>query len=71
MILFSNKDYVLSVKPSYLGTEVYKRYDLKRLISYIDWKPFFDVWQLRGKYPNRGFPKIFNDKTIGMPLLFF
>lgn len=34
-------------------------------MSYIDWKPFFDVWQLRGKYPNRGFPKIFNDPTVG------
>jgi len=35
------------------------------LIPYIDWKPFFDVWQLKGKYPNRGFPKIFNDSTVG------
>lgn len=34
-------------------------------MDFIDWKPFFDVWQLRGKYPNRGFPKIFNDKTVG------
>jgi len=23
------------------------------------------VWQLRGKYPNRTYPKIFNDETIG------
>ncbi len=23
------------------------------------------VWQLRGRYPNRGFPKIFNDETVG------
>ena len=22
------------------------------LVPYIDWKPFFDTWQLRGKYPN-------------------
>ena len=21
-------------------------------VPYIDWKPFFDTWQLRGKYPN-------------------
>lgn len=23
------------------------------------------VWQLRGRYPNRGYPKIFNDATVG------
>ena len=23
------------------------------------------VWQLRGRYPNRGYPKIFNDDTVG------
>jgi 5-methyltetrahydrofolate--homocysteine methyltransferase len=23
------------------------------------------VWQLRGRYPNRGFPKIFKDETCG------
>ena len=27
-------------------------YDLTRLLPYIDWKPFFDTWQLRGRYPN-------------------
>lgn len=53
------------VKPSFLGTKAYRNYDLKRLVPFIDWKPFFDVWQLRGKYPNRGFPKLFNDPTIG------
>ncbi|CAL9699610.1 unnamed protein product [Knipowitschia caucasica] len=53
------------VQPQFLGTRVFDDYDLKSLLEYIDWKPFFDVWQLRGKYPNRGFPKIFNDKTVG------
>uniref|UniRef100_A0A8D0HI33 Methionine synthase n=1 Tax=Sphenodon punctatus TaxID=8508 RepID=A0A8D0HI33_SPHPU len=53
------------VKPLFFGTRVFEDYDLQRLVEYIDWKPFFDVWQLRGKYPNRGFPKIFNDKEVG------
>uniref|UniRef100_A0A8C5MV13 Methionine synthase n=1 Tax=Leptobrachium leishanense TaxID=445787 RepID=A0A8C5MV13_9ANUR len=53
------------VKPTFTGTKAFKNYDLEKLRHYIDWKPFFDVWQLRGKYPNRGFPKIFNDKTVG------
>ncbi|KAH0622513.1 hypothetical protein JD844_024885, partial [Phrynosoma platyrhinos] len=53
------------IKPKFLGTRVFEDYDLQKLVEYIDWKPFFDVWQLRGRYPNRGFPKIFNDKTVG------
>ncbi len=53
------------VRPSFLGTEVFDNYEIERIIPYVDWKPFFDVWQLRGKYPNRGYPKIFNDKTVG------
>ncbi|XP_004709880.1 methionine synthase [Echinops telfairi] len=53
------------VKPTFFGTRVFENYDLQKVVDYIDWKPFFDVWQLRGKYPNRGFPKIFNDKTVG------
>ena len=53
------------VVPNKLGITVISDYDLTKLIPYIDWKPFFDVWQLRGKYPNRGYPKIFNDKDVG------
>ncbi|XP_064402589.1 methionine synthase-like isoform X2 [Halichondria panicea] len=53
------------VKPINIGVTVYKDKDLNDLISFIDWKPFFDVWQLRGKYPNRGYPKIFADKDVG------
>ncbi|XP_035261916.1 methionine synthase [Anguilla anguilla] len=53
------------VCPQVIGTHVFEDYDLGRLLDYIDWKPFFDVWQLRGKYPNRGYPKIFKDKTVG------
>ena len=53
------------VKPTFLGTKVYEDFDIKSLIPYIDWKPFFDVWQLRGKYPNGRYPKIFKDETVG------
>lgn len=51
-------------KPNFLGTKVVK-YSLKDLVDFIDWNPFFQVWQLRGRYPNRGFPKIFKDETVG------
>jgi len=53
------------VQPTFLGTKVFKDYDLARLVPYIDWKPFFDTWQLRGKYPNSRYPKIFQDETVG------
>jgi len=54
------------VKPSFLGDKVYKNFPIEQIVPYIDWKPFFDIWQLRGKYPNRGYPKIFKDATVGM-----
>ncbi|KAJ3394537.1 hypothetical protein HDU92_006813 [Lobulomyces angularis] len=53
------------VKPTFLGSKVLKDIDLSKLIPHIDWNPFFQTWQLRGKYPNRGFPKIFMDETVG------
>ena len=51
--------------PRQLGTTLFQDFELKELIPFIDWKPFFDVWQLRGKYPNRGYPRIFEDKDVG------
>jgi len=53
------------VRPTFLGTRVFDDYDLAKLVPYIDWKPFFDTWQLRGKYPNSRYPKIFQDETVG------
>jgi 5-methyltetrahydrofolate--homocysteine methyltransferase len=38
---------------------------IEDLIPYVDWTYFFVVWGIRGKYPNRNFPKIFNDETVG------
>lgn len=51
--------------PSFIGTKTFHDFPLKELIPYIDWNPFFQTWQLRGKYPNRGFPKLFNDADVG------
>lgn len=65
MRVLSLKTFFFIAKPTFIGEKVLKNYDISKLIPYIDWKPFFDVWQLRGKYPNRGYPKIFKDATVG------
>jgi len=52
-------------RPKTLGVTQLRSYPLEKLLPFIDWNPFFQVWQLRGKYPNRGYPKIFNDDTVG------
>ena len=66
VLAFHSMEWILSpVCPRKLGLTVFEDYDLERLFPYIDWKPFFDVWQLRGKYPNRGYPRIFADKDVG------
>jgi len=52
-------------KPNLLGSKSFKDVNMSDLVPYIDWKPFFEVWQLRGKYPNRSYPRIFNDKDVG------
>lgn len=51
-------------KPSFLGTRVIE-FSVDELLNFIDWNPFFAVWQLRGKYPNRNYPKIFDDADVG------
>jgi 5-methyltetrahydrofolate--homocysteine methyltransferase len=34
-------------------------------IHSFEQNPFFQTWELRGRYPNRGYPKIFNDEAVG------
>ncbi|GMH43322.1 hypothetical protein BSKO_11244 [Bryopsis sp. KO-2023] len=51
--------------PEMLGSKALMNFPLEDVLDYIDWNPFFQVWQLRGRYPNRGYPKIFKDKTVG------
>jgi 5-methyltetrahydrofolate--homocysteine methyltransferase len=53
------------IKPTFLGTKIFDNIEAEKLIEYIDWKPFFDAMQIRGKYPNRGYPKLFDCKEVG------
>jgi len=48
------------VKPRFLGTKVFDDYNLAELRDYIDWTPFFQSWDLHGRYP-----AILTDKVVG------
>jgi 5-methyltetrahydrofolate--homocysteine methyltransferase len=47
-------------KPSFLGTRTFEPWDLAELARYIDWTPFFQTWELKGRYP-----KILEDEAQG------
>jgi 5-methyltetrahydrofolate--homocysteine methyltransferase len=38
-------------KPVFTGTNVFETYDLAELARYIDWTPFFQTWELKGRFP--------------------
>jgi 5-methyltetrahydrofolate--homocysteine methyltransferase len=46
--------------PAKLGRIVFEDYDLRELVPYIDWTPFFQTWELHGKYP-----AILIDEVVG------
>ncbi|MDE1190615.1 MAG: methionine synthase [Arachidicoccus sp.] len=48
------------VAPSFIGTKVFKNYDLREIRQYIDWKPFFISWELHSNSPN-----ILTDNVVG------
>jgi len=51
--------------PNQLGATVVVK-ELDEVLPFIDWNPFFQTWELRGRYPNRGYPKIFDDEKVGV-----
>ena len=52
-------------RPTFVGEKVFRNFPLTDLLPFIDWKCFFDVWELSGRYPNGRYPKIFNDENVG------
>ena len=38
-------------EPRFLGLREFRSYDLGELVPYIDWTPFFQTWELIGRYP--------------------
>jgi 5-methyltetrahydrofolate--homocysteine methyltransferase len=47
------------VKPNFIGTKTIE-VDLTTLVDFIDWTPFFQSWELFGKYP-----AILTDEVVG------
>jgi len=47
-------------RPNLLGRRTLIDYDLNLIAKYIDWVPFFQTWDLAGKFPN-----ILTDKVVG------
>ncbi len=47
-------------RPAFLGIKSFADYDLAELASYIDWTPFFQTWELAGR-----FPAILDDAKVG------
>jgi 5-methyltetrahydrofolate--homocysteine methyltransferase len=46
--------------PNKSGLTVFDNYDLAELRQYIDWTPFFNAWELAGRYP-----AILTDEVVG------
>jgi 5-methyltetrahydrofolate--homocysteine methyltransferase len=46
--------------PNKLGVQVFSTIQLEVLVDFIDWTPFFQTWELHGRYP-----KILEDEVVG------
>jgi 5-methyltetrahydrofolate--homocysteine methyltransferase len=48
------------VAPRVPGVRAFEKYPLSELLGYIDWMPFFNAWELTGKFPD-----VLNDPKVG------
>ncbi|NRT58131.1 methionine synthase [Sphaerotilus uruguayifluvii] len=53
-------DSYLPPAPKFLGRREFRNQDLAELAACIDWAPFFQTWDLAGKYPD-----ILTDEVVG------
>jgi 5-methyltetrahydrofolate--homocysteine methyltransferase len=54
---WSPADVVIPARP---GIHEFREYPLDTIANYIDWTPFFQAWELHGKYPN-----LLHDEIVG------
>lgn len=53
-------DTEIITKPAFIGVKVFDDYSIEELSKYVDWSPFFSVWQMSGVYP-----RIFENARYG------
>ncbi len=46
--------------PKFIGKRLFRNFDLTELSSFIDWGPFFQTWDLAGRFPD-----ILKDEVVG------
>ncbi|MGN6780277.1 MAG: methionine synthase [Marmoricola sp.] len=46
--------------PTFTGVRTFSDYDLAELREFIDWQPFFNAWEMKGRFPD-----ILNNPTTG------
>lgn len=47
-------------QPAFTGTKTFESLPLKDLVPFIDWTPFFQTWELAGRFPD-----ILTDEVVG------
>jgi 5-methyltetrahydrofolate--homocysteine methyltransferase len=47
-------------RPKFIGRRVFRNFDLAELAKFIDWGPFFQTWDLAGRFPD-----ILKDEVVG------
>ncbi|MGA9745895.1 MAG: methionine synthase [Nocardioides sp.] len=38
--------------PRHLGVQTFTSYDIEELRGFIDWQPFFNAWEMKGRFPD-------------------
>jgi len=59
--LFLNWDNYIPPVPRQMGIEILKNYPLSAIAQEIDWTPFFQAWDLAGRFPD-----ILKDTVVGV-----
>ena len=47
-------------QPDLIGIRTLNNYPLEKIVPYVDWTPFFQAWELAGRYPD-----ILQDEVVG------
>ncbi|MBU3659110.1 MAG: methionine synthase [Flavobacteriales bacterium] len=48
-------------QPNFIGSQLFTNIPIADLVPFIDWTPFFQTWELHGRFPN-----ILTDEVVGV-----